>query len=263
MYRDYMCDFICILAWLESDRGTVSQIFYFVLLVLNMVSYLLGGIWMCLLLAVRNHCDPNFDCDIFLLVFICMSLWTVPKTNWLMWHIWSLMIPIMCGQRVMALHIDYHETWRCVEVILKCTLKSCRTLILPLIFHEIVVIDFCRIVIVHMTRHLVRDNSCIYLLLYTMSSVQIANSLADTKACVQPRAADDEPVVSIARPGPLEQTPGLWYPKEVSIWDGVDVQLPVLKPPTHRISVTYYYRSPPSSAPHQRWALDSSPTLVL
>ena len=44
MYRDYMCDFVCILAWLESDRGTVSQIFYFVFLVLKMVSYLLVGL---------------------------------------------------------------------------------------------------------------------------------------------------------------------------------------------------------------------------
>ena len=59
MYRDYMCDFICILAWLESDRGTVSQIFYFVLLVLKMVSYLLVGFecvccWPCGIIVTQT-----------------------------------------------------------------------------------------------------------------------------------------------------------------------------------------------------------------
>ena len=89
----------------------------------------------------------------------------------------------------------------------------------------------------------------------TMSSMQFAKCLANTKTTVQPQVCDEEPVARITRPGLLEQTPGFWYPKEVSIWDegGQEVTFPQLKKmPTHPVSVTYYYGSPAWPTPHQR-----------
>ena len=82
-----------------------------------------------------------------------------------------------------------------------------------------------------------------------MPSVQTANGLADTHACVQPQADDHEPITSITQPGALEQTPGFWYPREVHVLEafldtpGIGLEKPVLKPPTHPIAVTYYYGS--------------------
>ena len=98
----------------------------------------------------------------------------------------------------------------------------------------------------HWLTHCCRDS---------MSSMQFAKCLANTKTTVQPQVCDEEPVARITRPGLLEQTPGFWYPEEVSIWDegGQEVTFPQLKKmPTHSVSVTYYYGSLAWPTPQQR-----------